>query len=127
MTTSIIHEWMDAFRVPGSEVGAVTITLLGHRQMFCRITQNSYMYRITHVFVHLMNIYGESILGRSGVIFHFPVIHLVMQTKARVLFIPQLAPEPLFPNPRSSSVHTKVCKHLRVDLRLYGSHAQNGH
>lgn len=30
MTTSIIHEWMDAFRVLASEIGSVTITLLGH-------------------------------------------------------------------------------------------------
>ena len=46
--------------------------------------------------------------------------------KTRALFIPQLAPEPLFPNPRSSSVYIKVCKHLWVDLRLCGPHAQNG-
>ena len=46
--------------------------------MFCRITQNSYMCRIHHVFIHLMNIYGESTVGRSGVIFHFPVTHLMI-------------------------------------------------
>ena len=47
-----------------------------------------------------MNIYGESTMGRSGVIFHFPVTYLMMQTPAQGTFHPTAGSWALVPQPQ---------------------------